>query len=201
MPTLAIAGGTSAGLGRAIVTAVISSEQSSWNIVILSRNPSAPLWLRAIDKDGTSAQIHPVNYHCVDSLAAALNGVHTVVSVTSAVDGSQAKIQINLLEAAVKAGCKRFAPSQWGFGPIGSENISVLKWGNEGVWDACVKQKDKIESAKFNIGSFRTISATEYTQFHRQLVTRRRRFDSWQLGKVMPQAKTKRARVCSGKEI
>ncbi|CAP79919.1 Pc12g02920 [Penicillium rubens Wisconsin 54-1255] len=154
MPTLAIAGGTSAGLGRAIVTAVISSEQSSWNIVILSRNPSAPLWLRAIDKDGTSAQIHPVNYHCVDSLAAALNGVHTVVSVTSAVDGSQAKIQINLLEAAVKAGCKRFAPSQWGFGPIGSENISVLKWGNEGVWDACVKQKDKIESAKFNIGSF-----------------------------------------------
>ncbi|KAJ5844972.1 hypothetical protein N7534_008641 [Penicillium rubens] len=154
MPTLAIAGGTSAGLGRAIVTAVISSEQSSWNIVILSRNPSAPLWLRAIDKDGTSAQIHPVNYHSVDSLAAALNGVHTVVSVTSAVDGSQAKVQINLLEAAVKAGCKRFAPSQWGFGPIGSENISVLKWGNEGVWDACVKQKDKIESAKFNIGSF-----------------------------------------------
>jgi hypothetical protein len=39
------------------------------------------------------------------ALTAALNGVHTVVSVTSAVDGSQAKIQINLLEAAVKAGC------------------------------------------------------------------------------------------------
>ncbi|KAJ6159671.1 hypothetical protein N7497_004208 [Penicillium chrysogenum] len=134
MPTLAIAGGTSAGLGRAIVTAVISSEQSSWNIVILSRNPSAPLWLRAIDKDGTSAQIHPVNYHSVDSLAAALNGVHTVVSVTSAVDGSQAKIQINLLEAAVKAGCKRFRA------------IAMGLWAN--------RQKDKIESAKFNIGSF-----------------------------------------------
>ncbi|KAJ5534135.1 hypothetical protein N7527_000389 [Penicillium freii] len=154
MPTLAIAGGTSAGLGRAIVTAVISSEQSSWNIVVLSRNPSAPLWLRAIDKDGTRAQIHPVNYHSVDSLAAALNGVHTIISVTSAVDGSQAEIQINLLEAAVKAGCKRFAPAQWGFGPIASENISVFKWGNEGLWDACIKQKDKIESAKFNIGSF-----------------------------------------------
>jgi uncharacterized protein YbjT (DUF2867 family) len=154
MPTLAIAGGTSASLGRAIITAVISSEQSFWNIVILSRNLSVPLWLRAIDKEGTRAQIHAINYHSIESLAAALKGVHTVISVTSAVDGSQAKIQINLLEAAVKAGCKRFAPAQWGFGPLGSENISVLKWANEGVWDACVKYKDKIESAKFNIGSF-----------------------------------------------
>jgi len=120
--------------------------------VILSRNLSAPLWLRAIEKDGTRTQIHAVNYHSVDSLAAALNGVHTVVSVTSAVDGSQAKIQINLLEAAVKAGCKRFAPTQWGFGPIGSENTSIIKWGNESVWDACVKLKDKIETAKLTSG-------------------------------------------------
>ena len=155
MPTLALAGGASPSLGRAIITALLSSQASTqWNAIILSRNSRIPLWLRAIDQDGARTRIHAVDYLSTESLTTALKGVHTVVSITSALDGTQAQIQINLLNAAVQAGCKRFAPAQWGFGPKGWENITFTKEDGEPVWNECVKNKDRIESAKFNIGSF-----------------------------------------------
>ncbi|KAM0420374.1 hypothetical protein ACHAPT_011793 [Fusarium lateritium] len=155
MPTLAIAGGTSASLGRAIVTALLSSQRHSlWNAVILSRSEQVPLWLRAVDKDGARTQVRAVDYLSTDSLANALKGAHTVVSVTSAADGTQAQIQKNLLHAAVKEGCKRFAPSQWVFGPKGETSIQTTKSFFEGVWDECLKYKNKIECAKFNQGAY-----------------------------------------------
>ncbi|KAH7139051.1 hypothetical protein B0J11DRAFT_588692 [Dendryphion nanum] len=153
MPTLAIAGGTSASLGRAITTALLQNA-NQWNAVILSRTSRVPTWLRAVDPDSARTQICAVDYMSTKSLQAALKGVDTVVSVTSAYDGTQPQIQINLLHAAVQAGCKRFAPSQWGFGPKGWVNIMSTKWTFEGVWEECVAQKDKIECAKFNHGSF-----------------------------------------------
>ncbi|RMJ03639.1 hypothetical protein CDV36_014829 [Fusarium kuroshium] len=154
MPTLAIAGGTSASLGRAIVTALLSSQRHSlWNTVILSRSQKVPLWLRAIDKDGSRTQIRAVDYLSTDSLRQALKGAHTVVSVTSALDGTQAQIQKNLLHAAVKEGCKRFAPAQWVFGPKGETSIQTTRSFFEGVWDECLKY-DEIECAKFNQGAY-----------------------------------------------
>jgi hypothetical protein len=90
----------------------------------------------------------------VESLVVALKGIHTVISVTSAIDGTQAQIQINILNAALRAGCKRFAPSQWGFGPKGWESVATLRWGSQGVWDECTKHKGEIECANFNHGSF-----------------------------------------------
>ncbi|KAL1641211.1 hypothetical protein SLS61_010178 [Didymella pomorum] len=102
----------------------------------------------------TRVKIHAVEYLSLESVTAALENVHTVVSVTSAVDGTQAQVQINLLNAAVRAGCKRFAPSQWGFGPLGWTNVTILKMANTGVWEECLKHKEVIESAKFNQGSF-----------------------------------------------
>ncbi|KAI8682389.1 hypothetical protein LRP88_14479 [Fusarium phalaenopsidis] len=155
MPTLAIAGGTSSGLGRAIVTALLSSQRHSlWNAVILSRSEKVPLWLRAIDKHGALTQVRAVDYLSIESLAEALKGVHTVASVTSAIDGTQAQIQKNLLHAAVRQGCKRFAPAQWGFGPKGQENIQTTRPFFDGVWDECLKFKNEIECAKFNSGSY-----------------------------------------------
>lgn len=155
MPTLAIAGGTSASLGRAIVTALLSSQRHSlWNAVILSRSEKVPLWLRAIDKDNTRTQVRAVDYLSVDSLAQALKGTHTVVSVTSAIDGTQAQIQKNLLHAAVNEGCHRFAPAQWVFGPKGETSIQTTRSFFEGVWDECLKNKNEIECAKFNQGAY-----------------------------------------------
>ncbi|KAJ4251370.1 hypothetical protein NW762_011351 [Fusarium torreyae] len=155
MPTLAIAGGTSPSLGRAIITALLSSPRTtSWEAIILSRNTKLPLWLNAIDEAGARTRVRAVDYLSVESLQDALKDVHTVVSVTSAIDGSQAQIQKNLLHAAVGARCKRFAPSQWAFGRKGEESISSVKWSSEGVWDECLKFKNTIECAKFNQGCF-----------------------------------------------
>ncbi|KAF2845450.1 hypothetical protein T440DRAFT_472591 [Plenodomus tracheiphilus IPT5] len=155
MPILAVAGGTSPSLGRAIITALLSSTRSAdWNAIILSRSTKVPLWLRAVDQDGTRTQVREVDYLSVESLATALEGVHTVVSVTSAYDGTQAQIQTKLLHASVQAGCNRFAPAQWGFGTKSWEHIGFIKEEGELVWNECVKSKSNIESAKFNIGSF-----------------------------------------------
>ncbi|CAG8908677.1 unnamed protein product [Penicillium egyptiacum] len=155
MPTLALPGGTSPSLGRAIVAAVIAKKPASpWNVVILSRSSRIPTWLQAIDPQSTHTTIRTVDYLSVESLAAALHDVHAVISVTSAIDGTQAEIQINLLHAALRAGCKRFAPSQWGFGPKGWENVPTLRWGSQGIWNECTKHKCEIECANFNHGSF-----------------------------------------------
>lgn len=155
MLTLAIAGGTSPSLGRAITTSLLSSPNTSfWNVVILSRSAQIPLWLRAIDEEGKRTEIRVVDYHDLESLTSALKDIHTVISVTSAIDGTQAQIQINLLNAAVDAGCKRFAPGQWSFGPLAYERIGALKMGFEGVWEECMKHKGKIECARFNNGGF-----------------------------------------------
>lgn len=67
MPTLAIAGGTSASLGRAITTALLQNA-SQWNAVILSRTTHAPIWLRAIDPDSARTQIRAVDYMSAESL-------------------------------------------------------------------------------------------------------------------------------------
>jgi uncharacterized protein YbjT (DUF2867 family) len=155
MPTLAIAGGTSASLGRAITTAVFANQRlAQWDVVILSRSHRVPLWLNAIDGKAERHTIRVVDYLSSESLASALKGVHTVVSVTSAHDGTQAQVQINLLHAAIEASCKRFAPSQWGFGSKGWEAIGTLRWANHGVQEECIKQRGKIETANFNHGSF-----------------------------------------------
>lgn len=154
MPTLALAGGTSPSLGRAIVTAVFA--QTSWYVLILSRSAHTPIWLRAIDPDARRHRISAVDYASADSLVTALTAqdVHTLVSVTSAVDGTQAQTQINLLQAAVKAKCKRFAPSQWGFGPKGWAEVESLQWFGQGVRDECAKYRGQIEFTFFNQGSF-----------------------------------------------
>lgn len=155
MPMLALAGGTSPSLGRAIFTAVLADQRlSSWDMVILSRSTRLPTWLRAVDGENKRHTIKAVDYTSVNSIATALKGVHTLISVTSAQDGSQAQMQINLLHAAVKMGCKRFAPSQWGFGPRGWADVTSMKWVNQGVHEECIRHRDVIEFANFNQGSF-----------------------------------------------
>ncbi|KIL93892.1 hypothetical protein FAVG1_02454 [Fusarium avenaceum] len=155
MPTLALAGGTSPSLGRAIFTAILDDTGlSQWDVVILSRSDRIPAWLRAVDEEARRYSVYVVDYLSIDSLVTALNGVDTVVSVTSAFDGTQAQIQINLLHAAVKAGCRRYAPSQWGYGFKAREEIGLLRHEFHGVLEECIKHKDRIEFANFNQGSF-----------------------------------------------
>lgn len=155
MKTLALPGGTSASLGRAIVKAVLAKPKSSpWNVVLLTRSTKTPNWLRALDPQARHHTIRAVDYASVESITSALQGVNTVVSVTGATDGTQTQTQINLLDAAIKAGCKRFAPSLYGFGRKGWNDVPSLAWIGQGVLDACNKRKNEIEIAFFNQGAF-----------------------------------------------
>jgi hypothetical protein len=140
MPSVAIAGGTSPSLGRSLVQGILSLTPH-WKIIILSRRSSSiPAWLSPILESGR-AELRRVNYANHPSLVKALKGTHTVISVlgfppSSASDGSWFSTHISLLNAAVEAGCKRFAPSEFGVGVHATPRIDALS-GNMEVWKAC----------------------------------------------------------------
>jgi hypothetical protein len=73
MITVAVAGGTSPGLGRAVVTAV-QQYPDQLQACVLSRESSiVPEWLQ---KKGI--EVRKVDYSSEDSLYAALKGIQTV---------------------------------------------------------------------------------------------------------------------------
>ncbi len=75
MITVAVAGGTAPGLGRAIVTA-IQQYPDQLRVIVLSRQTSTvPSWLEESD-----IEVRKVDYSSRDSLYDALRGVHTVNS-------------------------------------------------------------------------------------------------------------------------
>jgi uncharacterized protein YbjT (DUF2867 family) len=55
-----------------------------------------------------------VDYDNKSELVEALRGIHTVLSFTQLLADPQNTAQKNLIDAAIVAGVKRFAPSQWG---------------------------------------------------------------------------------------
>lgn len=155
MSIVAIAGGTSASLGRAITTAILEQyPDGRWKPMILSRSTKRPLWLRAVDPQETRVEIVAVDYASVDSIKAALVEVHTLLSVVLAKDGSQSETLIRLLSAAVDSGVKRYVPSYWGVGVDGWDKVGLLKTNVQGVWDACLRSEHhgNIKVARFNHG-------------------------------------------------
>ena len=68
-----------------------------------------------------SADIHTpgatsrvVNYAKTSELVEALQGIHTVLSFIQLLSDPGNISQKNLIDAAITAGVKRFAPSEWG---------------------------------------------------------------------------------------
>lgn len=55
-----------------------------------------------------------VNYDDKTELVDALRGIHTALSFIQLVSNSENNSQKNLIDAAIIAGVKRFAPSEWG---------------------------------------------------------------------------------------
>ncbi|KAK0117550.1 hypothetical protein ONS95_011888 [Cadophora gregata] len=150
MSVVAIAGGTSIGLGRSIVQAILHTyPNGEWTPLILSRSQKQPAWFSTLHK---KPEIKAVDYKDSSSLISALEGVHTVISVILAVDGTHASSQIALLDAAVQAGCKRFVPSEWACGPKGVLKVDLLASAKTPVWEAC--EKSGIEWSRFNVGAF-----------------------------------------------
>lgn len=53
------------------------------------------------------------DYSDTAQLEQALQGVHTLLSFAATQDDPASTAQKNLIDAAIKAGVKRFAPSEW----------------------------------------------------------------------------------------
>ncbi|RSL62015.1 hypothetical protein CEP53_004888 [Fusarium sp. AF-6] len=104
MVKIAIAGG-SGNVGQEILDALVARNRHE--IIILSRKdapatelPSGVKWAKT-------------TYDDVDQLAGVLEGVHTVFSFIANSQDPKATAQKLLIDASVKAGVKRFAPSEW----------------------------------------------------------------------------------------
>ncbi|RGP73559.1 hypothetical protein FLONG3_6296 [Fusarium longipes] len=105
MVKIAIAGGAG-NVGREVLDALLARNKHE--IILLSR------------KDAPEKEVAPgvkwfkTDYQDVDKLAKILQGVHTVLSFMSVSPGDTASnTQKCLIDAAVQAGVKRFAPSEW----------------------------------------------------------------------------------------
>ncbi|KAM6520437.1 hypothetical protein FSOLCH5_005229 [Fusarium solani] len=104
MVKIAIAGGAG-NVGQEIIDALVARNKHE--IIILSR------------KDAPATELAPgvtwatTSYDDVDELAGILQGVHTVLSFIANSQDPNATAQKKLIDASVKAGVKRFAPSEW----------------------------------------------------------------------------------------
>jgi uncharacterized protein YbjT (DUF2867 family) len=149
MVHVAVAGGTSPTLGRSIITAIL--EAGNHTPFILSRSKS--------DSESSSAptaqhgaQVRYVDYSSIPSLTQGLDGVHTVISVLNPKDTSEMlNYQSNLLEAAKRAHCRRFAPSEWDVGPLAKQKVDLLRV-KAVVWNRC--RESGLECARFTPGWF-----------------------------------------------
>ena len=122
MVEVAIAGGTG-GIGLHIVEGIV--ETGKHDVVVLSRRTSHPV----LDKLGV--RMIAVSYDNPTALTSALEGVHTVIStIAGGTEDAFTKPQLALLEAAVKAGVKRFAPSEFAARSIPDNPVELYrhKW-------------------------------------------------------------------------
>lgn len=150
MPIIAIAGGTSPTLGRSIVTSILSTSNKNTPVILTRQSPTAP-------RTAHGAAVRQVDYSNPISLAAALQGVHTLISVIAVVGPQWLDVQLALLRAAREAGVKRFVPSEFGLGRLADERVDVLKAKGR-VWEACLAAREEsggaMEVGRFNCGAF-----------------------------------------------
>lgn len=150
MPLVAIAGGTSKGLGRSLTKAIIAAyPDGRWKPIILSRTNKISDWASQLLP--SSFEVRAVDYNSPSSLDNALKDCHTVLSVIHD-EGGKTSNQILLLDAAVRVGIKRFVPSEWSVGPIGSAQVTLFAVAKPPVWEAC--EKSGMEWSRFNVGVF-----------------------------------------------
>lgn len=119
MVKVAIAGATGS-LGRSIAESIAATKKHE--LVLLSRSQNDP----ELEKLG--AKVVPISYTDPTSLDRALTGVHTVISVIFAPDAEVfISSHLALLDAAVRAGAKRFAPSEWNLAVLHGSTLGLYK--------------------------------------------------------------------------
>ncbi|MCJ1386188.1 hypothetical protein MMC17_009314 [Xylographa soralifera] len=119
MVKIAIVGGSGSGLSTDVAQEIIDVlvAAKKHEILLLSRKdapassaPQGVTWIKA-------------NYEDPKQLAQILQGVHTVLSFIATQEDPASTVQKNLIDAAVQASVKRFAPSEWA-----SSGLEHLSW-------------------------------------------------------------------------
>lgn len=149
MVKVAIAGGTG-HTGLHIAEAIVAAGKHE--LIVLSRQTSHPV----LDKLGVP--IVTVDYADPSSLDRALSSVHTVISTISGMTADQlATPQLALLDAAVRSGVVRFAPSEFGTRAIPDNPVELYrpKWP---VLDAVMRSG--LEYTVFEVGLYMNILAS-----------------------------------------
>lgn len=91
-------------VAREVIDALIAVNKHE--ITILSR--------KACNVDTPGVTWRVVNYDDKNDLVEALRGTHTILSFIQLLADPGNKSQKNLIDAAIAAGVRRFAPSEWG---------------------------------------------------------------------------------------
>lgn len=149
---VAIAGGSSPTLGASIISALLATE-GRYVPVILSRGGPRDRSARSSTQAGIEAR--RVDYNSHASLVSALRDVEVVISVLLIPGPEWVTAQVNLLHAAVEAGCQRFAPSEFALSHESQSMVDLLEAKNT-VWRAVQASMDqgRIDAARFPCGMF-----------------------------------------------
>ncbi|TFK34755.1 hypothetical protein BDQ12DRAFT_337155 [Crucibulum laeve] len=136
--------GVSNGLGHWIALALLSNPRFS--VTLLTRTKSNDALESLITK---GAILKVVDYGSSTSLAGALSGIHTVIS-TVWIHNNIVPMR-SLLQAAVAAGVKRFAPSEFSFSA--AANVDLIPYHVKvELWKEV--QKSGLEYTAFRNGLF-----------------------------------------------
>ncbi|KAI0886562.1 NAD(P)-binding protein [Annulohypoxylon maeteangense] len=106
MVKIAVAGG-SGQVSKEIIDVLLESKRHQ--IIILSRK-EAPTGI----PDAPKLKWQVVDYNDKKGLVEVLRGTHTLLSFVQTLSDPDQKSQKNLIDAAIEAGVKRFAPSEYG---------------------------------------------------------------------------------------
>ncbi|MCJ1416734.1 hypothetical protein MMC32_003072 [Xylographa parallela] len=153
MVKIAIAGG-SGNVAQEIIDVLVAAKKHE--ILLLTRK-DAPAHSGAPGLEWVKA-----DYGDPKQLAQILQGVHTVLSFIATVEDPASTVQKNLIDAAVQAGVKRFAPSEWS--TSGLEHLSWYAYKAE--TRRCLKELNKnkkvLEYTLFQPGLFLNYLTSPY---------------------------------------
>ncbi|KAL2870564.1 uncharacterized protein BJX67DRAFT_377919 [Aspergillus lucknowensis] len=160
---IAVAGG-SGTIGSSIIRA-LCAKHKLYKPIVLSRatptNPPGTLKTTTALVTTESGDVEVpletryVDYTSADSLHSALVGVEAVISALLIPGPEIVPYQLNLLDASIRAGVRRFAPSEFALPQAVHGDVDV-DGGKIVVWDACraAVADGKIDAAAFPCGMF-----------------------------------------------
>ena len=142
--TIVVVGGTG-GVGRHIVGGIAATKK--YIVKVFTRQGSSS----SSELTTEGVEVIAVDYSDHASLVKELQGVHTVICITS-LDESAVQSQLNLLAACLEAKVKRFAPFEWAGV---HETDSVVQWYRQMKVPALEKVRTScIEHTFFTTGIF-----------------------------------------------